>query len=167
MVIILAGDFGAGKTTYAKKNFIEPAKQRVLAYALLKKDLPGVPTTTDFVGFVTNAVKLNNTTFFIDEASTAFPDEKPDARRSTFNRNMLVWLLNARKFNNILIIVYHDMGEIPLWLVKKSDYFVRFRTNDLLQYQISRFSSFPNIVKNLKDHPTMPDYKYYELQLRK
>lgn len=169
-ISIVVGDFGAGKSSMLKTRFLNRSKKEKLVYALMKKDMPDYPYESDFRTYVKKSVRMANSLFVIDEASTCMPTEQPDVHKKgeagIFNRNLLEWFLNARKCNNMVFIVYHAIEEIPKWLVKYCDYFIRFRTNDMLQYQINRFRSFPNIVKSLKEIPTMENFEYDEIKIR-
>ncbi len=150
MVTIVVGDFGTGKTTYLKRNFLSRSKKPPLVYALISKDFGNSPTERNFKMYIEKASKLSNTTCIIDEAATALPRLAPDPTKNVFSYQMLAWFLNARKCNNSIFIVYHTLREVPIWLVAYSDYFIRFNTNDLFQHQKNRFQSFPNITKCLE-----------------
>lgn len=163
MKIILVGASGMGKTTEIKRH-IAKSKKTKLGYALISQDFEGViPIERDFKTFVDKAVKMKNTMFIIDEASTALPNEQPDATKNTFERNLKIFFLNSRKCNNVVFIVYHTMREVPVWLIAYANYFLRFNTSDQLQHQLTRFQSFPTIVKSIQENPIIPKYEYEEL----
>ena len=149
MIVVIVGDFGAGKTTYLKEKFLNKTVKQKMVYALIKKDIGGT-VYTNFKEYIAHGVKLSNTTFIVDEAATALPRKEPDPTKGKFPLELLTWFLNARKCNNTVFIVYHTLREVPIWLISYSDYFVRFKTNDLLQFQKMRFQSFPNIVDSLE-----------------
>lgn len=149
MIVIIVGDFGAGKTTFLKEKFLNKTQKQKMVYALIKKDIGG-NVYNNFKSYIGDAVKLSNTTFVVDEAATALPRKEPDPSKGKFPLELLTWFLNARKCNNAVFIVYHTLREIPIWLISYSDYFIRFKTNDLIQFQKMRFQSFPNIVQSLE-----------------
>lgn len=166
-VYLIAGDFGTGKTTFLK-SYIEPAakaKKEILVYCLMSKDFGTYPTIRNKKQYVDTAVTKANCLFLVDEAKTFFPGDDPDPEKP-HGYKMIKWLLNARKANNPIFIVYHTLRELPLWLVGYADYLIRFRTNDLLQYQCNRFQSFPPIVKSLTESPTLPNFEYDEIKIR-
>lgn len=165
-IIIVVGDFGAGKTTMLKTQFLKPSKKEKLIYALIKKDLGDYPYERDFKEYINIGVTKANTLFVIDEASTAIPNKQPEPSKKDFDNKLITWFLNARKCNNYIFIVYHTLREIPIWLISYSDYFLRFRTNDLLQHQRNRFISFPNVVKSIDTIPTMKNFEYDEIKVR-
>ena len=83
------------------------------------------------------------------------------------NNKLADFLVNCRKLNNFIFIIFHSLSQIPSeWLIPYLDYLIRYKTNDLLQYQISRFKSFANIVRNLIEVKTVPDFKPIILKLR-
>lgn len=165
MIVIITGDFGAGKTTLLKKKFLRANKNK-LVYALIKKDLGDYPYERDFKEYINKAVLLKDTIFVIDEAATAIPTKQPEPSKKEFDRKLITWFLNARKCNNAIFIVYHTLREVPIWLISYCDYFLRFRTNDLLQHQRNRFISFPSVTKSIDENPTLPNFEYDEIKLR-
>ena len=77
------------------------------------------------------------------------------------------FLVSSRKMNRFVFIILHSLSQVPSeWLLPYLDYFVRFNTNDQLQYQIKRFSSYPEIANNLIEKPTLTKYKPEILKLR-
>lgn len=166
MIVVLTGDFGTGKSSLIKTKFLKSNKS-VLVYALIKKDLgENLNYEMNFEKYISKAVKMSNANFIIDEAKTAIPKEEPDAQKSQFERDIITWFVNARKCNNSIFIVYHTLREVPIWLISYTDFFLRFRTNDLLQHQKNRFISFPKIVESLEKYPTLPNFKYHEIKTR-
>ncbi len=161
MVTVVIGDFGTGKTTYLKEKFLKHSKKKKLVYALISKDFGGIPTFRNFKMYMNEASKMSDSVFIVDESATALPRKEPDPTKNPFNYQLLCWFLNARKCNNSLFLVFHTMREVPIWLIAYSDYFIRFRTNDLMQHQIMRFSSFPNVVKSLEKPPTQFNKSFY------
>lgn len=167
MINIIVGDFGAGKTTMLKTRFISKSKKEKLIYAVMRNDFgKDVPYESDMKKYIDYAVKKANHLFIVDEASTFIPREQPDAAKKDFDKKLITFFVNARKSNNLVFLVFHALEEVPKWLIKYCDTFLRFRTNDMLQYQITRFGSFPNIVKSLKEIPTMQNFEYDEIKLR-
>lgn len=163
-VILLTGAKGSGKTTLIKTKFLISKKNK-LAYTLIGSDL-NIPSESNFNKYLDKAVFLNNTIFIVDEASTAIPWRRPDPTKREFDRKLVTWFLNSRKCNNYIFIVYHSIEEIPHWLIKYLDYILRFRTTDLLQYQIQRFKSFDKIVESLKSYPHIQNFEYDEIKLQ-
>jgi len=166
MVNIVVGDFGTGKTTYLKNNFVLKTKRDTLIYALISQDFGGLHCERNFKKYVDLAVTKSNTLFIIDEAKTAIPKQEPDVSRGDFDYKLVTWFLNARKCNNFIFIVFHSLREIPIWLISYSDMFIRFRTNDLFQHQLNRFQSFPPIVESIKEFPNMPNFTWDEITIR-
>lgn len=163
--ILLAGEMGSGKTTLSKE-YISRTKRHNNVFALLKQDFPAnVPVYTNFEKYISDAVKKSNEIFVCDEAYTVLPKNEPNPKNAHEHR-LLVFLVNSRKLNNLTLWNFHALNQIPLWLLNYSSLLVRFKTKDLLQYQITRFGSFPTVVKSLTDFPEIPQYEYDEIKLR-
>jgi hypothetical protein len=171
-VICLAGELGAGKTSYIKKFAAKAKTKKTVCYLRISDDWNDgkVLTFTNFVEFIKYANTQTNTLFIIDEAFTCLP-KKLNIKMNKPNdiNNLLAdFLVNCRKLNNFIFIIYHSLSQIPTeWLIPYLDYLVRFKTNDLMQYQVSRFKSFDTIVKSLLLDDTPQKYKYITLKLRK
>lgn len=150
----LVGDLGAGKTTYIR-NFVEKCKGRnVLCYLRIGSDfhIPGAKIYTDFLEFIKAAIKAVDSILIIDEAYTCLPKKlNIKLGKPSDPHNMLADILvNSRKLNNFIFIIFHSLSQIPTeWLVPYLDYIIRFITNDMLNVQAVRFKSFPSIVNNL------------------
>ncbi len=170
-VAIVMGFFGSGKTTMIKRDFLSKVqdKNRILCYALVKKDLGDYTYIMNKYKFIDIAYKRVNTLFIIDEAKTFFPKDDPDPddlHHDSHNLKMIKWFINARKFNNVILIVYHGLRELPLWLLMYSFWFFRFNTNDQINYQLTRFGSYPTIVESLTKYPKIDLYDYDEIKIR-
>ena len=169
-VAAIVGELGTGKTTFIKK-FAKKCKKKIVCYLRLNSDWEeeGIKTFTNFEQFINYANQQKDTLFIIDEAFTCLPKKlnvkmnKPN----DMNNKLADFLVNCRKLNNFIFIIFHSLSQIPSeWLIPYLDYLIRYKTNDLLQYQISRFKSFANIVRNLIEVKTVPDFKPVILKLR-
>lgn len=170
-VIGIVGEMGSGKTSYIK-NFAKKLKTKnIVCYLRISDDWKdeSVKTFTNFVEFIKYANTQTNTLFIIDEAFTCLP-KKLNIKMNKPNdiNNLLAdFLVNCRKLNNFIFIIYHSLSQIPTeWLIPYLNYLVRFKTNDLMQFQINRFKSFANIVDNLIRFKTIEKYKPIILKLR-
>lgn len=170
-VIAIVGDTGAGKTTYVKNFSARCKRKEIICYLRIRTDLEDqkIIKYTNFEEFLNVASKKKNTLFLIDEAFTCMPKKlnvkmnKPN----DMNNKLVDFLVNSRKMNNFVFIIFHSLSQIPTeWLIPYLNYIVRFKTQDLLQYQVSRFKSFPQIHSNLIEVPTVADYKPITLKLR-
>lgn len=170
-VICLAGKTGEGKTSYIKKFSAKLKTKKTVCYLRISDDWDddNIITFTNFKEFILYANTQKDTLFIIDEAFTCLP-KKLNIKLGKPNdlHNLLAdFLVNARKLNNFIFIIFHSLSQIPSdWLISYLDYFVRFATQDLLNYQINRFKSFPNIVKSLVDFVNVKKYKPIVLKLR-
>lgn len=167
----LVGDMGSGKTTFVTKNFCEKTKREILCYLRVRSDFPikRAKVFTNFMDFIATANTKTNCIFFIDEAFTCLPKRlniRPD-KPDKIDNQLADFLVNARKLNNFVFIVYHSLNQVPTdWLISYLDYFVRFRTNDLMQYQFNRFSSFPNIIRSLQEKNITENFVYDVIKIR-
>ena len=170
-VSAIVGELGTGKTTYIKKFSEKCKRKKVVCYLRLNSDWEdkNIIKFTNFEEFLIYANKQKDTLFIIDEAFTCLPKKlnikmnKPN----DLNNKLADLLVNCRKLNNFIFIIFHSLSQIPTeWLIPYLDYLVRYKTNDLLQYQISRFKSFPNIANNLIEVQIIEKYKPVILKLR-
>ena len=167
MIVIIVGEMGSGKSTLLKPRFLKKSKKQKLCYALMQKDLGNYPYESNFVEYVNKAVRMKDSMFVIDEAKTCIPRKEPDASKKDFDRKLITWMLNSRKCNNAIFVVFHGLREIPLWLLMYTNYFIRFGTKDQINFQKLRFNSFQPIVDSLEDNPNIPKYQYDEICIRK
>ncbi len=170
-VIGLVGELGAGKTSYIKKFAAKAKAKQIICYLRISDDWDdkNVSTYTNFAEFLNYANKQTNTLFIIDEAYTCLPKKLniKMGKPNDIHNKLADFLVNCRKLNNFIFIIYHSLSQIPSdWLIPYLDYLVRFKTNDLMQYQIQRFKSFANIVQNLIKFNTVEKYKPIILKLR-
>ncbi len=170
-VIAVVGHTGAGKTTFVKKFSSRFKSSDTYCYMRITSDWEDkrIKAFTNFEHFIRVANTKKNKFFFIDEAVTCLPKKlvvKMDNPRHIHNQ-LADFLVNARKMNNFVFIGLHSVAQIPTeWLIPYLDYLVRFKTNDLMQYQSRRFSSFPEIAKSLIEIPEVEEYKPIILKLR-
>jgi len=171
-VAAVAGVTGAGKTSFIKKEFAALTKKKILVYATVRsdfKDFPNAIIFTNFVEFIDAALKEKDCLCIIDEAFSCLPEKlniRPDKPNSIDNK-IARFLLDSRKFNRFVLILFHALAQVPTkWLLHYLDWFIRFTTQDLLQYQEQRFKSFPNIVENLKRFPVLPNFIPHKLKMR-
>lgn len=170
-VIAVVGDLGAGKTSFIKKYSKKTKADQTLVYLRISTDWENenVITFTNFEAFIRTANRKKNKLFVVDEAFTCLPKRlniKMD-KPLNINNQLADFLVNSRKMNNFIFIILHSLAQIPTeWLIPYLDYIVRFKTNDLIEYQARRFKSFPNIEQSLLKNPVVKDFKPVILKLR-
>lgn len=168
-VICLVGETGSGKTTYVKE-WVSKSKKELIAYCRIREDI-GMKGKiyTNFLDFIEEANTKKDSHIFIDEAFTCLPKRlniKPDKPENIHNQ-IADFLVNSRKLNNFVWILYHSLSQVPTdWIIPYLNYFVRFQTNDQLNYQLTRFSSFPNITNSLINYPTIDKFDCDEIKIR-
>jgi hypothetical protein len=172
-IAAIVGVTGAGKTSFIKDNFASQCtNKKILIYATVRSDFDDFPNAivfTNFSDFLDAALKEKDALCIIDEAFSCLPDKlniKPDKPKNIHNK-IARFLTDSRKLNRFVIIIFHALAQVPTqWLLHYLDYFIRFTTQDLLQYQIQRFKSFPNIVQNLIKFPVLPKFTPHKLKMR-
>lgn len=150
----LVGITGSGKTTLIKQYAKKAIGKEIICYARIESDIDikGAKVYTDFLQFLDAVVRAKDCIIIIDEAFTCLPKKlniKIGKPNDPHNK-IADLLVNARKMNNFVFILFHAFSQVPTeWLIPYLDYFIAFLTNDLMQYQIQRFRSFPLIVEYL------------------
>jgi hypothetical protein len=166
-ITTIVGRPGEGKTTYIKTF---SSGKKALCYCRIGSDFDDGKTIifTDFIEFLDYANAENNIICYIDEAYTCLPKElriKMGKPNDPHNK-LADFLVNSRKMNRFVFIIFHGWFQIPTWLLQYTDIIGRFNTNDQMQVQVNRFISFPEIVASLKEYPTLPKYKPQKIKLR-
>ena len=170
-VIGVVGKTGEGKTSYIKKFSQKLKTKNTVCYLRISDDWndDDVKKFTNFKEFIKYANTQKNTLFIIDEAFTCLPEKLNVKMNKPRDLNNLLadFLVNARKLNNFVFIIFHALSQVPTkWLIPYLDYFVRFATQDFIDVQIRRFKSFLNIVRSFIDYPEVEKYKPIVLKLR-
>ncbi len=129
-------------------------------------DVKRIRSNNNFKQFLREAVKEKDSLHIIDEAKTAIPRNEPEANSSEFEDNLIKWILNSRKVNNFVVVVFHSLRDVPVWFLMYTNYFIRFGTNDQIQHQLNRFQSYESICKSLKENPTISKFEYDEIKIR-
>lgn len=163
IAIMNVGVTGSGKTT-ENKRIIDLTKKQPLVFATLMKDFP-YPIIEDFFDFMILANKRKDSIIFIDEAQNAFPHIRPNPKNEHDNR-VLALFANARKLNNLILINFHEFGDVPPWLAGKVAVIKRFTTQDDFTVQVRRFDRYPQLVECFQKYPTIPMHDHIELILR-
>lgn len=166
-VIINVGSPGTGKT-HLCKDYIEIVKKQPLVYATLEKDF-SFPIIDDENLFWELASKRKDTCILADEAETTIKKLDPQRTANKLVQLQVKCFGNARKLNNLYLINFHALGQIPEWLLDCGVVTIinRFQTVDKIQKQIRRFESFPSLVQSLEEFPTIDKYTYDAIVLRK
>lgn len=167
----LVGDTGTGKTTLIKQFAKAAGDKEIHCYVRIDGDfkIKNAKVYTNFAEFVSVTVRKKNSIIIIDEAFTALPNKLnvKMGKPHDLHNQIADLLVNARKMNNFIFIVYHSFSQIPTqWLIPYLHYLIIFRTNDLLQYQTQRFQSFPLIQQYLNGEIINKNFVKRTIKLR-
>lgn len=169
MIIILVGAMESGKSTYGKKYISRtPSDRSRLVYARVKRDFEDHPKLlyfNVFNDFLSCALGESNASMFVDEAVTCLPKELPSGMSKRGNR-LTTWLVNSAKCNNFCFIAFHQLDQIPKWLIGYSEILVRWNTMENLAPMIRKFSFSLPVVKSLTENPVLKPYKPEIIKLR-
>lgn len=157
-VYIVAGRMGCGKTTFVKA-LMQSTDCFKAAYALVKCDYDEVTQFKDYEYFLHLMNSKTDSIFVIDEAYTCLPDAL-QVRTKPLDRMLAEILVNSRKYNNLIFIVFHNLQQMKKWLPAYTNYFVRFNTQDQISYQLARFKSYSGMRYSLVNKPSFEPFIY-------
>lgn len=178
-VIVLAGDMGCGKTSLIALDYFAKTNRKKYRFVRRSATLQNNPTPIqkrifselqkskeykDFIPFINKMITETNSIITIDEAFSVVP--KQINVKNEEDEKLMTLLVNTREANNFLFFIYHTLRDIPIWLIGYADYFIRYRTNDLFQFQRNRFMSFPEIVKSIDENNITENFVYDEIKIR-
>ena len=166
-IIINVGEPGTGKTKLCK-DYIEIVKKQPLVYATMEKDF-SFPIIEDEDIFWNLCDRRKDTCILVDEAETTIRKNDPQRTANKIAKLQVRCFGNARKLNNLYLINFHALAQVPEWLLDCGGVTLinRFQTKDKLQKQIRRFESFPDLVSSLEELPTIEKFKFDPIILRK
>lgn len=72
------------------------------------------------------------------------------------------FLIDMRKRNFDVIIMFHFLSDVPPYLCKQYDHMILFKTGDNLQVTQNKFANWHTIVKKLQRILKHKDYNYCE-----
>lgn len=167
MIVCIVGGMGVGKTTLVKNEFLSKCKKDKIIFCLIPDDFSDYSSYVicEYEDFILRCNKVKDTLIIIDEAKAVIPYKEPNVEKK-IHKQLMNFLLNSRKLNNFVIFVYHSLRDVPIWLLTYTNFFLRFKTNDLMQIQKMRFASFPLIVESIENHEIKEIGEYQEIRLR-
>lgn len=171
-VIPIVGEPGSGKTTFVL-NEIDDLKRPAIAYTFKPQNYDSVECEVYriFDDFLSMGLQSANTIMIIDEAETVIPKNEPTAKHTTkgfISNPMLELFAGAREYNNLIYPIFHDLRDLPLWLLKYCNPggIIRFNTQERLDIQIQRFKDFTGVVESLEKSPQIGKHKFRFISLR-
>lgn len=145
--IIIAGGTGAGKTTSLRK-LINLYPGNKLIYDINSEHEGGI--ICDFPIFLAKASRAVNSLIVFEEA-TIFLSNKGDAKKL---REILV---TKRHRNNIIILVFHSLRAIPVYIFDLTDLLILHKTVDnysLISRKLDQFDKVLSSFDELKRDPS-------------
>lgn len=135
---IIVGSTGTGKTTFTKK-LLSGIKQRIFIYDINNEYTEFY--TGKFLPFseFMEMVKPVKNSIIIFEEATIFLNHK------NTNSILIEKLVRKRHENNYIILNFHSLRKIPIYILDMVNYLTMFKTLDSDKFIQSKFEGFVNI----------------------
>lgn len=155
--VILVAQTGQGKSTYCKNLLQQINKPKLIndvngEYPEFKAGYLPIDE------FLKKANKANNTVIVFEEATIFFSTKSNDAQ-------MRELLVRKRHTNNFIILIFHSLRSIPLYILELCNYMVLFKTNDTENSLLRKYDGFDNIIKAYYSLQNSPDHSFVEINL--
>jgi hypothetical protein len=151
--IIIVGNTGRGKTTAAvkalKKGIIE--KRKIFVFdpnndykEFYKKEF------TDEFEFCESVKNVYNSFILFEEATIFFSNKGS-------NKILTSLLVRKRHQNNTVVLLFHSLRSIPVYIFELSNYLILYKTADRENLIEKKFDAFPEIIQTFKKLKSIPD----------
>jgi DNA helicase HerA-like ATPase len=120
--LIIVGMTGSGKSTLVKKYIAPVARSRLWLHDVNGEYFPDEPEIP-IDDFITVAAKLRESVIVFEEATIFFSNRGS-------NKIMRDILVRKRHRHNCIILVFHSIRSIPVYIFDLCNYVTLFRTND-------------------------------------
>lgn len=142
-VILIAGGRGTGKTTLLKQILKPVNKNALLLYdpAQQHKELYNgkfIP----FSEFTEKITKVSNAVIGVEESTIYLSNRGYDS-------NIVDLLVQSNQRGNAVILIYHSLASLPVYIYNLADAIYLKKTNDIERKIDSRFDSEP-LIKAFK-----------------
>lgn len=138
--ILIVGATNSGKTTFGKK-ILKKWWGKKYIFDVNNEHKGGV--IMDSSTFLQRATQLQETLIYFEE-STIFFSNKGDSKL------LKMLLVKKRHDKNIIIMVFHSIQSIPLYVLTLCDVLILFKTIDNEKLIFSKYENFPGIMKAFK-----------------
>ena len=151
--IIIVGNTGRGKTTSALKA-LKKAK-------IEKREIFVFDPNNDYKEFYNKSfvdendfcenVKDKENAFILFEEATIFFSNKGS------NKILTSLLVRKRHQNNTVVLLFHSLRSIPVYIFELSNYLILYKTADRENLIEKKFDAFPEIIEGFKKLKSIPD----------
>jgi GTP-binding protein EngB required for normal cell division len=158
--IAFAGESQCGKSTLGK-YLMSITRQEV--YAISIKNNLGRPIYMNWKVFMQDIKGKKDIFIFIDEAKSFINKNEDFMER--YKGDFLQLLRMAKEWNIIVIMVFHSLREIPVWLLAHLDEIERWETKEDKVRQARRFADFEYVHDSLVTRPNLDKYEHVSLKI--
>lgn len=152
--VLLVAQTGQGKTTYAKK-ILNQCRGKVLINDVNGEyGYPYKPVEA----FMEDAIKATNTLIIFEEA-TIFFSQKGNSEQ------MREILVRKRHTNNFIVLIFHSLRSIPIYILELCNYMVLYKTNDTPVAVKRKYDGFDSIINGYERLKNAPDYSHIVINL--
>lgn len=151
--IIIVGNTGRGKTTSAVKAL----KKGILE----KREICVFDPNNDYKEFYSKSfvdendfcenVKDKKNAFILFEEATIFFSNRGN------NKILTSLLVRKRHQNNTVVLLFHSLRTIPVYIFELSNYLILYKTSDRENLIEKKFDAFPEIIEGFKKLKSIPD----------
>lgn len=137
IAIINIGGTGSGKTTNTRKILGQLNRMPKHIYDVNNEYNTGKPLTT-FETFLSQANNLKQTVIVFEEATIFFS-------HSSAGKDIKELLVRKRHTGNIIVLNFHSLRQVPLFILDFTDFIYLFNTKDNPANIEVKFKDYPEI----------------------
>jgi len=159
-VYVNVGQTGAGKTTFVKKKilnrlltgeydikpFIFDPNGEYIEY--------GSEKNTSFKDFINECMNREKSLIVFEEATIFF-------RHGVNSEQIMNMLVRKRHTQNIIVLNFHALRQVPAHILDFTDYLTLFRTKDNPNIIYNRFKDYPEVIQLYEVLSSVKDEKYF------
>jgi hypothetical protein len=155
--IIIVGNTGRGKTSAAMDTLYKAIEEN--------REIFVYDPNADFLEFYQKpftdeetflkSVKNKKNSFILFEEATIFFSNKGN------DRNLRSLLVRKRHQNNTIVLLFHSLRSIPIYVFELTNYLVLYKTADNENLILKKFEGFPEITESFLKLKKIPDDNKY------
>jgi hypothetical protein len=159
--IIIVGNTGRGKTTAALKTLYKAIdeKRKIFVYDPNNdfREFYNKPFTDEFT-FLNSVKDVQNSYLLFEEATIFFSNKGND-------RTLRSLLVRKRHQNNTIVLLFHSLRSIPIYIFELTNYLVLYKTADNENLILKKFEGFPEITEAYQKLKNVPDDNKHNFHL--